>query len=96
MTILAFIVVFSFLDTALVFGLSNVQTGNLQTVILQDICLDVSVCCITSNILFEFLGIDGESDVVVGFFPTQKNNCLNVAQDSKRSQNGRKMGVVIP
>ena len=71
------IVIFSFLDTALVFGLSDIQGGNLQTKFLQDICFDVSVCGITAHILFEVLGIDGESDVVVGFFPTQKNNCLH-------------------
>ena len=74
------IVIFSFLDTALVFGLCDVQGRDLQTKFLQDICLDVSVCGITAHILFEVLCIDGESDVVVGFFLTQKNNRLHMGR----------------
>ena len=37
------VVIVSFLKTALVLNLGNVQTGNLQTVFLQDVCLDFGI-----------------------------------------------------
>lgn len=69
-TILAFVVILAFLNNAFFLGLINVQTGSFETEFLQQICLDVSIGCITSNTLFEVHGIDEESDMVVGLFPT--------------------------
>ena len=40
---LADVVIVSFLKTALVLNLGNVQRGNLQTVFLQDVCLYLGI-----------------------------------------------------
>ena len=64
------VVIESFLKTALLFDLGNIQGGHLQTEFVQNILLDFWICCCRSRSLGKVGNIHIKVDMFIHLLPT--------------------------